>query len=86
MLQIKDSGGLLAICSDSWKRRAAGQGVPLSNVMVLLPDGGSVFHKVVDQSGECKNAEYIVKKHEEWANEVSIARRVWHIALCKAGP
>jgi hypothetical protein len=36
-------GGL---ATDGWKKKACGQGVPLISSNVLLPNGGSYFHKV----------------------------------------
>jgi hypothetical protein len=41
---IADSA--VALATDGWKKKAAGQGVPLINVMVHPPDGGSFFYKV----------------------------------------
>lgn len=36
-------GGL---ATDGWKKKACAQGTPLISANVLLPDGGSYFHKV----------------------------------------
>jgi hypothetical protein len=44
---VEASGGSIgALATDGWKRKAAEQGVPLINVNLLLPDGGSAFIKV----------------------------------------
>jgi hypothetical protein len=36
------------VTMDGWKKRAAGRGVPLVNVMLLKPTGGSIFWKVCE--------------------------------------
>jgi hypothetical protein len=42
----------IIVCSDGWKRKAAMQGKPLINVMVLKPDGGAIFLKVLTFDGK----------------------------------
>jgi hypothetical protein len=37
----------IILCSDGWKSKAAMQGMPLVNVLVLKPDGGFLFLKVI---------------------------------------
>jgi hypothetical protein len=59
--------GLLQLTTDGWRRRAAVRGVPLINVMALLPTGGSVFVKVLAAPGVVKNKEWIAARHLEWA-------------------
>jgi len=39
------------LCSDGWKRKAAAQGTPLINVLLLKPDGGFIFLKVLCLEG-----------------------------------
>jgi hypothetical protein len=43
--QIKIAGEF-QVTMDGWKKRAAEHGTPLVTVVVLLPDGGSLFWKV----------------------------------------
>jgi hypothetical protein len=43
--QIKIAGEV-QVTMDGWKKRAAEHGTPLVTVVVLLPDGGSLFWKV----------------------------------------
>ncbi len=40
------SGGHLGLVTDGWRSKTCEQGVPLINVLVTLPAGGSVFVKV----------------------------------------
>ncbi|EFJ40248.1 hypothetical protein VOLCADRAFT_108259 [Volvox carteri f. nagariensis] len=54
--------GQAALCSDGWRKRAAEQGVPLINFMLLLPTG-SAFLRVVRAAGVRKDAQYIKKIH-----------------------
>ncbi|KAJ9517572.1 hypothetical protein QJQ45_025092, partial [Haematococcus lacustris] len=44
------------IVSDGWKNKFAGRGSPLINFLVLKPDGGMLFLRVVDVSGKRKDA------------------------------
>lgn len=46
--------GGFQLISDGWKSRAAGQGAPLVNFIILKPAGGRLFLKVVDTSGQPK--------------------------------
>ena len=50
-MQKAASVGIM-VCSDGWKRKAALQGKPLVNVMVLKPDGGAIFIKVLSFDGK----------------------------------
>lgn len=43
-----EGGGMVTFASDGWKRRSAVGGAPLVNFIVLLPDGGSIFHDVIE--------------------------------------
>jgi hypothetical protein len=36
----------IMLCTDGWKRRCAGGGTPLINLMVLTRDHGAIFIKV----------------------------------------
>jgi hypothetical protein len=65
------AGGLIALSTDGWKKKAAEQGVPLINVNILLPGGGSIFHKVVTAGGVVKNAQWIFDQHVALAEEVT---------------
>jgi hypothetical protein len=66
-----DCQHLLQLTTDGWRRRAAVQGVPLINVMALLPTGGSVFFKVVAASGVVKDKHWIADRHLEWASLIT---------------
>jgi hypothetical protein len=58
---------LLQVSTDGWRRRTAVRGVPLINIMALLPPGGSVFFKVVAAPGVVKDKQWIKDRHLEWA-------------------
>lgn len=64
------SARFLTITTDGWKRKFAEQGVPLINVMVLLPDGGSKFIKIVTAAGVRKTATWVYKLHKDLVSEV----------------
>ncbi|GFH17376.1 uncharacterized protein HaLaN_14002, partial [Haematococcus lacustris] len=53
------------ICSDGWRYKFAGKGAPLVNFILLKPDGGVLFIKVVDVSGKRKDAVAIKDQHLE---------------------
>ncbi|KAJ9525779.1 hypothetical protein QJQ45_003396 [Haematococcus lacustris] len=53
------------IVSDGWKNKFAGRGSPLINFLVLKPDGGMLFLRVVDVSGKRKDALAIMELHME---------------------
>ncbi|KAJ9530856.1 hypothetical protein QJQ45_028822, partial [Haematococcus lacustris] len=59
------------ICSDGWRYKFAGKGAPLVNFILLKPDGGVLFIKVVDVSGKRKDAVAIKDQHLELAGLVS---------------
>lgn len=65
---------------------STGQGTPLVNVMVLKPAGGAVFYKVLDTSGKAKNAEYIQKLHNDWADELTGKDRTKVLGVVMDGP
>jgi hypothetical protein len=65
------AGGLIALSTDGWKKKAAEQGVPLIKVNIFLPGGGSIFHKVVTTGGVVKNAQWIFYQHVARAEEVT---------------
>ncbi|KAJ9531853.1 hypothetical protein QJQ45_022037 [Haematococcus lacustris] len=58
------------IVSDGWKSIFAGCGTPLVNFLVLKPDGGVLFLRVVDVSGKRKDAEAIMDLHLEVVEEL----------------
>ncbi|KAJ9509715.1 hypothetical protein QJQ45_011288 [Haematococcus lacustris] len=58
------------IVSDGWKSKFAGCGTPLVNFLVLKPDGGVLFLRVVDVSGKRKDAEAIMDLHLEVVEEL----------------
>ena len=62
---------LMALATDGWRKRAAAQGAPLVNAMLLMPNGGSIFLKVLITAGMCKNAKWVVEQHVELAMEVT---------------
>ncbi|KAJ9511011.1 hypothetical protein QJQ45_002810 [Haematococcus lacustris] len=62
-------GGFM-IVSDGWKSKFAGCGTPLVNFLVLKPDGGVLFLRVVDVSGKRKDAEAIMDLHLEVVEEL----------------
>jgi hypothetical protein len=62
---------LLQLSTDGWRRRTAVRGVPLINIMALMPPGGSVFVKVVAAPGVVKNKEWIKERHLEWASLIT---------------
>ena len=59
------------LCSDGWKKKAAGQGAPLTNLVLLKPDSGVIYWKSVNQSGDKKTGEAIKDLHLEMAKEVT---------------
>jgi hypothetical protein len=61
---------IVYIATDGWKRKFAEHGTPILNVMILLPLGGSIFHKVVASGGECKNTQWVVDLHMNAKAEV----------------
>jgi hypothetical protein len=67
---LQSTPGLM-LCSDGWKKKAAGQGASLVNVVLLKADGGVIFHKVEDTSGHKKTGEDIAAMHNEWAAELT---------------
>jgi len=60
------------IASDGWKKKAALQGAPLMNVMLLKPSGGSLFIRTVDTSWERKNAEFLSNFIANEADQVCV--------------
>lgn len=60
---------LVALATDGWRKKAAAQGTPLINAMLLLPGGGSVFCKVVDVSAQTKDHIFVAKLHEDLVAE-----------------
>ena len=50
----------MALATDGWRKKAAGQGAPLTNVLLLMPNGGSIFLKVINTAGMRKNAQWVV--------------------------
>jgi hypothetical protein len=70
MMSKIPAGGHIAPSTDGWKKKAAEQGVPLINVNILLPGGGSIFHKVVTAGGVVKNAQWIFDQHVALAEEL----------------
>ncbi|KAJ9510441.1 hypothetical protein QJQ45_015918 [Haematococcus lacustris] len=58
------------IISDGWKNKFAGRGSPLINFLVLKPDGGMLFLRVVDVSGKRKDALAIMELHMEILNDL----------------
>jgi hypothetical protein len=61
---------IVYIATDGWKRKFAEHGTPIINVMILIPLGGSIFHKVVASGGECKNTQWVVDLHMKAKSEV----------------
>jgi hypothetical protein len=58
---------MVQLSTDGWRRKAAARGVPLINILALLPSGGSVFCKVVPAAGVVKDQHWIKERHLEWA-------------------
>lgn len=65
---------LLQLATDGWRRRTAARGVPLINVMALLPPGGSIFFKVVAAPGVVKDKHWIQERRLEWAGLLTEGR------------
>jgi hypothetical protein len=63
-----------AMATDGWKKGACGQGTPLINCSLLLPEGGSYFVKVVPAPGVVKDATWVVELHNNLANEITECR------------
>ena len=61
----------MALATDGWRKKAAGQGAPLTNVLLLMPNGGSIFLKVINTAGMRKNAQWVVDQHVDLAKEVT---------------
>lgn len=59
------------LCSDGWRKKAAKQGTPLVNVVLLKPDRGIIFIKAIDTSGKKKTGVAIKDMHLEMAQEVT---------------
>jgi hypothetical protein len=52
--KVEEQGSMLGcLATDGWKKKAAEQGVPLINVNLLYPNGGSAFIKVCVYLGTC---------------------------------
>lgn len=68
---------LVQLATDGWKRRYAGGGTPLINVMALHPQGGSSFIKVATAAGAVKDSPWIAKEHLAWAKEVGGKEEGW---------
>ncbi|KAJ9525689.1 hypothetical protein QJQ45_003482 [Haematococcus lacustris] len=69
-LTVKQLDGFV-ICSDGWRYKFAGKGAPLVNFILLKPDGGVLFIKVVDVSCKRKDAVAIKDQHLEVLEELS---------------
>jgi hypothetical protein len=65
---------LVQLTSDGWRRKCAVRGVPLINVLALLPAGGSIFIKVVAAPGVVKDKHWVKARHEEWASLITGGR------------
>ena len=76
----------LTITTDGWKRKFAEHGVPLINVMVLLPDGGSKFIKIVTAAGVRKTMAWVFKLHKDLVSEVGGLWRVGGIVVVHVYP
>jgi hypothetical protein len=61
----------IVIVTDGWRKRAAAQGTPLVNVVVLKPNGGALFLRIEDVSEQRKDAASIVEFHEKVMMEAS---------------
>jgi hypothetical protein len=73
MAQLKPTatGVLCGLSTDGWRKKTAEQGVPLVNVNVLLPEGGSFFYRVLPARGVVKDAAWIAAQHLEVAAEIT---------------
>jgi hypothetical protein len=70
MVAMLDGVKWVAICTDGWKKKHAGGGVPMVNIVVLLPHKGSIFFKV-KYGGDCKkDTDSVVDFHEKAKTEV----------------
>jgi hypothetical protein len=58
---------------DGWMKRTAGGGTPFVNIMLLNPNGGSVFWNVVNAAGHFKDHEWIVRLVQRVGEEVNEA-------------
>jgi hypothetical protein len=65
---------MYVIGMDGWKKHAAGSGTPLVNIMLLDPNSGSVFWKVVNAAGQVKDHEWIVQLAQRVGEEVNEAK------------
>lgn len=65
-----NSAAYLAASTDGWKKKFMEGGTPLVNVCLLLPDGGSVFHKAATVGGVSKDAKWIFEFHKELVEEL----------------
>jgi hypothetical protein len=61
---------LVQLSTDGWRRNNVAGGVPLINVMALLPST-TKFWKVHNANGDIKDAQWLRRRHTEWASEVS---------------
>jgi hypothetical protein len=61
------------VAMDGWKKCAAGGGTPLVNIMLLDPNGASVFWKVLNAAGQVKDHEWIVQLVQRVGKEVNEA-------------
>ena len=59
------------LCSDGWKKKAAGLGTPLLNVIILKPNDGVIFWKAVNTAGKKKTGVAIKEMHLDMAKEVT---------------
>ena len=57
------------LCSDGWKKKAAGQGTPLLNVVILKPNGGVICWKAVNTAGEKNTGVAIKEMHLDMAKD-----------------
>jgi hypothetical protein len=68
---VQKNGQLLQLATDGWKSKFAERGAALVNVLILKPNGGRMFHSIVNTTGESKNASYIAELHTTLAKEVT---------------
>ena len=60
---------LLGFSTDGWRSSRMQGGLPLINVCILLPEGGSVFDKAVTVAGVSKDAKWIHDFHKDLIEE-----------------
>lgn len=68
--RMQAGNGQFAIGSDGWSRKVTGNGGKLINIVVLFPDGGAMFRKVIQVNDASCTAEFLARTLRDAALEI----------------